>query len=69
MRSTLANYFTIHNEAARSPLATADKEGDDQDYFEIDNNNNGGKKSQDQAEDGNESEGRDTAGWLMSSPR
>ena len=37
MCSTLANYFTIHNEAARSPLATADKEGDDQDYFEEDN--------------------------------
>ena len=36
MGSTLANYFTIHNEAARSPLAVAHKEGDDQHYWEED---------------------------------
>ena len=29
MRGTLANYFTIHNEVARAPLAMAHKEGDD----------------------------------------
>ena len=66
MRGTLANYFTIHNEAARSPPDTADKEGDDEDYFEEDNV--GGKKSQGEAGDGNGGEGRDTARWLMSSP-
>ena len=37
MRScTLANYFTIYNEAAKSPLAVAHKEGDDQHYWEVD---------------------------------
>ena len=71
MGSTLANYFTIHNEAARSPPDTADKEGDDEDYFEEDNV--GGKKSEGEAGHGNEgvsalTEGRDTARWLMSSP-
>ena len=62
IRSTLANYFTIHNEVARAPPAAADKEGDNRDYFEEDNQRwHQGKKSQD------ENEGRDIAGWLTSS--